>query len=478
MIPVPVEAARSSSIAARGSEGIDGECRLNGENVRRRTVGRAGGVKDRRAHRSKPGLRLLGFLLDLPMTVVLLLLSPWLLLLVFFRGRSIGSLKQRFGCWSISLPSRDRIWIHAASVGEVRATIPLVDGFRRSRPGAEVVISTMTTGARDLAEQLLPDAQIRLFPLDFSLCVHGVLSKLRPDVVVLVELELWPNLLLACRARSIPVVIVNGRISSSGEKRLSMLGAMTRWLMRVPAQVCARGERDAERFLALGVPPERLMITGDLKHDAIVGPDPLQAREVHDKNVGFAEGGFRWVAGCTHPGEEEIALAAHRDLLLERPNSQLMVAPRHVERAESVLRLARRMGFDAALESNATSRGCCVLVVDRIGRLDDAYRIADAAFVGGSLIARGGHNILEPVAAGCVCCHGPSMENFTEMVELLREVGATEPLDGPDALAPLLQKWAADQNLRQRGRDQASRVLEQFGGAAQRCLEVLDGLLI
>ncbi len=478
MIPVPVGVARNSSIAVRGSEGIGGGGRLNREGAWQRADGRAGAVKDRSVHRSKPGLRLLGFLLDFPMAAALILLSPWLFQLVFLRGRSVGSLMQRLGFWSISLPSRDRIWIHAASVGEVRAAIPLIDCFRRDRPGAEVVLSTMTTGARDLAKELLPDEQVRLFPFDFSPCVHGVLSRLRPDVVVLVELELWPNLLLACHARSIPVVVVNGRISSSGEKKLSMFGPLTRCLMQGPTQVCARGEQDAERFLALGVAPERIRITGELKHDAIVGPDPPLVRQDHDRAVGFAQGGFRWVAGCTHPGEEKVVLEAHRSLLLERPGSQLILAPRHIERADSVLMMARQMGFDSELESSSNSGCCCVMVVDRLGRLDGAYRISDAAFVGGSLIPRGGHNILEPVAAGCVSCHGPSMENFTDMVKLLREAGAVHQLSGPEELGPLLQKWAGDQNLRQRGRDKAKQVLEQIGGASERCSRVLSELLI
>ncbi|MGE4619701.1 MAG: glycosyltransferase N-terminal domain-containing protein [Planctomycetota bacterium] len=423
-------------------------------------------------------LRLLGFLLDIPMILAFFLLSPWLLQLVFFRRRSVGSILQRFGFWSISLPTRERIWIHAASVGEVRAAMPLIDSLRSSRPGAEVVLSTMTTGARDLAEELLENEQVRLFPFDLSPCVHGVLAKLQPDMVVLIELEMWPNFLLACQARSIPVVIVNGRISRAGFRKFGYLGFLGRWMMQVPKQVCARGEEDAERFLALGVAPQRIRVTGELKHDALEEPAPLRCRREHDRAVDFSTDGFRWVAGCTHPGEEEQVFSAHRFLLNSGLESQLLVAPRHVERAESVLELARQQGFDAVLESQSNGLASTVIVIDRIGRLDAAYRISDAAFVGGSLVSRGGHNLLEPVVAGCATGHGPSVENFVEMVEILaKEEALKEVSDGLD-LGCWLQKLAADQDLRHRSRATATRILRQIGGAASRNTQILKEILI
>ncbi|MEE2883433.1 MAG: glycosyltransferase N-terminal domain-containing protein [Planctomycetota bacterium] len=450
---------------------------MNGNGSGRGAGVRASSGRDRVSHRPTLGLRVLGLLLDLPMMFFFLLLTPWLFLLVFIRGRSVGSMAQRAGFWSISLPTRERIWIHAASVGEVRAAIPLVDSICRSRSGAEIVISTMTTGARDLAENLFNDHQVRLFPFDLSPCVHGVLSKLRPAVVVLVELELWPNLLLACRSRSIPVVIVNGRISDKGAKRLSLLGPLTTWMMQVPVQVCARGEEDAERFLALGAVVERIRITGDLKHDAIQGPAAPRWRDQHDHSVGFGEGEFRWVAGCTHAGEEEQVLAAHRSLLDDRPGSQLLLAPRHVERAGSIVQMARQYGFEVVLQSLSEGNCCSVVVIDRIGELDAAYRISDAAFVGGSLVPHGGHNLLEPVAAGCATCHGPSMENFTELVAILRKADAIEELVSGDQLGPLLKRWAEDQKLGQRSRQNGIRILEQLGGASDRCAGLLDQIL-
>lgn len=428
-------------------------------------------------HRVSLGLRSLGFLIDLPMLLLGIIITPWLLYLLLIRGRSFGSILERIGCWKISLPVRERIWIHAASVGEIRAAIPLIGALRRSRPGAEFVVSTMTVTARDLAQDSIEDVQVRLLPFDFSWFMHRLLYHLRPDLLVLVELELWPNLLVACRSRSIPVVIVNGRISRSGQKKLSLLGPLGGWLLQIPAQVCARGEEDAERFLALGALPERIRITGELKHDALLGPDPLSLRREHDRLSGFGVDGFRWVAGCTHPGEEEVVLEAHRSLLEVKPDSQLLLAPRHVERSNSLLQLSRKLGFSVVLQSEAGETDSSVVIVDLIGQLESAYRISDAAFVGGSLIPHGGHNLLEPVAAGCATCHGPHTENFTDLVQILRDADAITCLTSGDQLQALLRKWARDPELRQRGRQKGQLVLEQLGGAADRCAGQLTHFL-
>ncbi|MEC9476227.1 MAG: glycosyltransferase N-terminal domain-containing protein [Planctomycetota bacterium] len=436
-----------------------------------------GSDREPASSRSRFGLRVVGLLLDLLMLVVALLLSPWLLYMVFVEGRSCGSILERFGCWSLSIPVRERIWIHAASVGEVRAAAPLIDALRRNRPGAEFVVSTMTTGARDLARSSIADVQVRLFPFDFSVFMHPLLFQLRPDLLVLVELELWPNLLVACRSRSIPVVVVNGRISRSGAKKLSLVEPLTRWLLQVPEQVCARGEQDAERFLALGTSAEKIRITGELKHDALEGPSPLSRREQHDHSLGFGQNDFRWVAGCTHPGEEELILKAHRSLLEVKPSSQLLLAPRHVERADSLLQLSRRLGFEAVLQSTSVGDCSSVVVIDRIGELEGAYRISDAAFVGGSFVPHGGHNLLEPVAAGCATCHGPFIDNFTDLARILEDADAIEGLASADQLGPLLDRWARDPELRQRSRQKGMLITAQLGGAADRCAEHLDQIL-
>lgn len=437
-----------------------------------------------RRHRVKPlaasgwWLRSCGFLLDLPMLLAWVILSPWVLFLVVVRGRSIGSLQERLGKWRISLPTRERIWIHAASVGEVRAAVSLVDTLRRSRPGSEMVISTMTTGARDLARDLFGDHQVHLLPLDFSPFVHAVLKRLRPDVLILIELEWWPNLLLACRSRSIPVVVVNGRITTKGLGRLRLLGPLSTWMASCPEMVCARSDDDASRFLQLGVAPERIRIAGDIKLDSLRGPDPVSRRLEFDRSCGFPVDLFRWCAGCTHPGEEEVLLAAHVKLLDIWPGSQLWIGPRHVERATEVLALVRRYRLEGALESSQGAAASQVVVIDRLGRLEGAYRISDAAFVGGSLVAKGGHNLIEPVAAGCFTCHGPHVDNFHEMKTLLQRHDAVQEVADENDLLRLLSLWASEGPSRQQRHERVRELLDELGGATERCTEQLAEVLI
>ena len=423
-------------------------------------------------------LRACGFLLDIPMLLAWVILSPWVLYLVVVRGRSVGSLNERLGNWRISLPTRERIWIHAASVGEVRAAVSLVDTLRKSRPGSEMVISTMTTGARDLARELFDDYQVHLLPLDFSPFVQAVLKKLRPDVLILIELEWWPNLLLACRSRSIPVVVVNGRITTKGLGRLRMLGPLSTWMASCPELICARSDDDASRFLQIGVAPERIRITGDIKLDSLCGPEPVGRWLEFDRSCGLPVDLFRWSAGCTHPGEDEVVLAAHVKLLDSLPGCQLWIGPRHVERAAEVLTLVRRYGLEGALESSPDSATAQVVVIDRLGRLEGAYRISDAAFVGGSLVARGGHNLIEPVAAGCFTCHGPHVDNFHEMKTLLQRHDAVQEVADEHDLLRLLILWASDGPSRKQRHVRVQELLDALGGATERCNEHLAEVLI
>lgn len=419
-----------------------------------------------------------GWILDVPVSLALLLISPWLASLVLVKGRGFGSLQQRIGGWRISLPTRERIWVHAASVGEVRATVGLIDSLARNRPGCEVVFSTMTTGARSLARELYPDVQVYLLPLDLSHFMHRMLARLRPDVLILVELEWWPNLLLACQARSVPVVVVNGRISPRNEGRLRWLGPLTGWMARCPELVCARTRRDADAFQKLGTPAEKIILAGDIKMDAVRPPDPHSIRRDHDRRLGHPGDLFRWIAGCTHPGEEEQVLEVHRRWLEECPGSQLWIGPRHVERSNEVLLLAKRSGFEAVLESQLDGATAQVVVIDTLGRLDGAYRISDAAFVGGSLARQGGHNLLEPVAAGCATCHGPHVDNFLEMQELLQQQGAVTLVDSGDQILPWLREQYSRVDLSESNRDRARQVLEHLGGASDRCVRGLGEVLI
>jgi len=420
--------------------------------------------------------RLLGLLLDLAVLLLLVLMSPWILWLVVGKRRSPGSLRERLGGWSIALPVRERIWVHAVSVGELRAVLGVLDQLRELRPGSEIVISTTTVTARDLARRSRPDLLVRLLPLDLGPCVRRVFARLRPTMLVLVELELWPNLLLECKMAGIPAMVVNGRISDRGWRRMKR----ARWLFGPMfgslTEVLARDEENLQRFVDMGVPTERAICPGNLKFDIEINKDDGGAGSRLDREWGQAEGTVRWIGGCTHPGEEEMLLDIHRQLLDEGLARCLILAPRHGERSPEILRLARARGFRSVDLQGAHQESPEVVVISQVGVLEGLYRACILAFVGGSLVPRGGHNVLEAIAAGAVTFCGPHHQNFREVVGTLKEAQAIEVVEDWRQLAAGAREWMADpERCRQRS-ELGRRTIVDLGGASERTAERIAAL--
>lgn len=420
--------------------------------------------------------RLLGLLLDLAVLLLLVVMSPWILWLVVGKKRSPGSIRERLGGWSISLPVRERIWVHAVSVGELRAVLGVLDQLRELRPGSEIVISTTTVTARDLARRSRPDLLVRLLPLDLGPCVRRVFARLRPTMLVLVELELWPNLLLECRMAGIPAMVVNGRISDKGFKRMKR----ARWLFgpmfRSLTEVLARDEENLQRFIEMGAPSERTYCPGNLKFDLTVKEDGGAARSRLDRNWGQPQGTVRWIGGCTHPGEEEMLLDVHRQILEAGLARCLILVPRHGERAPEILKLARARGFRSVDLQGAHLESPEVVVVGEVGVLEDLYQGSTLAFVGGSLIPHGGHNVLEAIAAGSVTLCGPHYQNFRGVVDALKEAETIDIVEDFDQLADSVMNWLADpEGCRRRG-DLGRRTIVDLGGASERTAERIAAL--
>jgi 3-deoxy-D-manno-octulosonic-acid transferase len=378
--------------------------------------------------RGGAGPLLRGFLIDLLWLPAGLLLLPFIAILVLVRRRGVGSLGERLGGWRIAPPGAGakRIWVHCVSVGELQAAGPLLEELARARPRAERVLSVTTTTALEVARARYPGIPTFLYPLDLSLVVRRVLRRVRPDAIVLIELEVWPQLVLECASHAIPVIIANGRISDRGARRLGAVRALVRPVFRRIAEVHARDAVCAERFVAAGVPRERVLELGNLKLDRAPLPDPAAIRRRYEAAFGYPADALRWVAGCTHPGEEEIVLAAHRELRERRPDLSLLIAPRHIERAGAVEALVRSFGFTSGRESAPRPDAPEVVLLDRTGALAELYAAGDAAFVGGSLVAHGGHNVLEPVLAGTATLTGPHTGNFRDLVAPLAAAGGVE----------------------------------------------------
>jgi 3-deoxy-D-manno-octulosonic-acid transferase len=365
------------------------------------------------------------------------------------------------------------VWVHAASVGEILAAARLVDELAASRHS--LVSSSVTLAGREVMRRLRPTLPCHLAPLDHPWCVAAALSRVRPAALALVETELWPCWIAAAERRGIPVVLVSGRISDRSYARYRRLAGLLRPTLARLRAIGARSEADAERFRALGARPERVSVTGDLKLEV----DPEPARLAPDLERVLA-GAPLLVAGSTHPGEEAAVLAALAEAEREGLAAALVVAPRHRERAAEVERLVGRSGRRLRRRSSAGSeplRPGEVLLLDTLGELPALWRRADVAFVGGTLVGVGGHNVLEPVSAGRPVLFGPHIANVRPAVELLAAAGAGVRLEDAAALGPALCALLRDPAAARERGVRGQEALRAHRGSAARAAALVGAAL-
>jgi 3-deoxy-D-manno-octulosonic-acid transferase len=331
-------------------------------------------------------------------------------------------------------PEPGAIWVHGASVGEIAAATSLLDRLRAD--GFRVCASTVTLTGRDTIARLRPDVPRRLAPFDHPFSVDASLARVAPRALVLIETELWPGWIAGAARRGVPVIVASGRISDRSFPRYERLGRLLRGTFRRLRAVGARAPEDAERFARLGVPRDRIEVTGDLKLEAPQDPPPL-ARDL-DSALRHS---LVWVAGSTHAGEEEVALRAHGALRRAGIDALLVLAPRHPARSDEVALAVQRAGFTLARRSRLASGSLAaggVLLLDGIGDLAASYARATIAFVGGTLVPVGGHNLLEPVHAGRPVVFGPHTGNARAAAEILLASGAGARVDGAESLGRAL----------------------------------------
>jgi 3-deoxy-D-manno-octulosonic-acid transferase len=395
-------------------------------------------------------------------------------------GRYLSTFAERMGRLPASLnPGHDRsLWIHAVSVGEVLAARSLVGPLKERFPGHRLFVSTTTITGNAVARKSLRGVDGFLFaPFDFPGRVRKALDVLNPDLLMLVETEIWPNLIHDARRRGTRVAIVNGRLSErsfSGYRRVRAL------LRRVLSEVdlfLMQGEDHARRVRELGASPERVRVLGNLKFDA------LDAASVSDDLARLLQsvpGGPLWVAGSTMPGEEEMVLAALRRIRERVPETALILAPRHPERFDAVPALVEAAGFRCLrrtrLEPGAWRNGSVVLL-DTLGELAQVYSLASVAFVGGSLVPTGGHNILEPAVCGKAVIVGPHMENFREIADQFRAEDALVQVRSAEDLAPAVIGLIADEPRRRAIGARARDLVHRNRGAVRLTVDALAGLV-
>lgn len=319
------------------------------------------------------------------------------------------------------------LWFHAASVGEIKVVAHLIQYLKRLRPQLRVAVTTMTEMGFNTAGETLDDSIIvRFFPIDSAPLISRVMSRLAPRMIVIAETEIWPNLVLQAAKRGIPLVLVNARLSERAFGRYRMISKTMSRLLSCYDRLFLKSEADLERFRTFNIPSERLIIAGDMKFDApLVARTSIWIAETRFA-LGVAESDYLLVAGSTRPGEEEALLDVYRDVRVGNPRLRLLLAPRHLERLPEVEALIDSRGFPRYRygqpqpdTSPHPSDG--IVVVDRMGILNDLYAVADMAFVGGTLVDIGGHNVLEPVWARTPVLFGPSTANVRDAVEYILE---------------------------------------------------------
>ncbi|ECC5566008.1 3-deoxy-D-manno-octulosonic acid transferase [Salmonella enterica subsp. enterica serovar Berta] len=420
-------------------------------------------------------------MLELLYTALLYLIQPLIWIRLWVRGRKAPAYRkrwgERYGFYRRPLKPGG-IMLHSVSVGETLAAIPLVRALRHRYPDLPITVTTMTpTGSERVQSAFGNDVQHVYLPYDLPDALNRFLNKIDPKLVLIMETELWPNLIAALHKRHIPLVIANARLSARSAAGYAKLGKFVRTLLRRITLIAAQNEEDGEHFVALGAKNNQVTVTGSLKFDISVTPQ-LAAKAVTLRSQ-WAPHRPVWIATSTHDGEESIVIAAHQALLHQFPNLLLILVPRHPERFPDAINLVRQAGLSYITRSSGEvpSASTQVVVGDTMGELMLLYGIADLAFVGGSLVERGGHNPLEAAAHAIPVLMGPHTFNFKDICARLEQASGLITITDAATLAKEVSSLLTDADYRNFYGRHAVEVLYQNQGALQRLLQLLEPYL-
>jgi 3-deoxy-D-manno-octulosonic-acid transferase len=418
------------------------------------------------------------FVVDLAWLLIALVTSPWWLYRLVRTGEW-RLLAARFGRrLSVARPSG--IWLHGSSVGEVTLLRPLITMLEREMPDLPLTISAFTSTGVAAARKAWPHHDVMVLPFDFSFAVRRSLDRLAPRLIVIAESDFWPNLLLAAEARSVPVVVVNARVSERSARRLAITRIVPRALRR-NALLLVQNAEFRERFLGLGIPALQVAVTGNMKYDQTV-PVRDATRDGLRAGLGYSDDDLVVIGGSLHHGEDEVVVQAFRAVQAQHPNICLIIVPRYPADADRVAAGVRSHNLPAVLKSELDAGQPAppgrVLIVDTLGELTRMYTLADIAFVGGSLFFRGsnkgGHNVMEPAVAGIPVLFGPWNYSFRDTVaDLLAAGGGLEVRDA-ETLAGALSMLAADAGKRRTLGAAAKQVVLRGQGATRRNFELIS----
>ncbi|WP_066961214.1 lipid IV(A) 3-deoxy-D-manno-octulosonic acid transferase [Microbulbifer sp. Q7] len=392
--------------------------------------------------------------------------------------------RERFGVVPDRASRAPLIWIHSVSVGETLAAVPLIEVLAARHPGWQWLVTTTTpTGSQRVHDALEPILNGRLLhyylPFDLPECLSPFLGALRPSILVSMETELWPNLLAICERRNTPVILVNGRLSAKSARGYGRFSRLSREMLSHLSRVVAQYPADAERFIQLGVPADKVVAVGNIKFDLHIGSGQISEAQALAHQWRGAERRPVWLAASTHGGEDEIVLQAYAALQEEFPSLLLVLVPRHPVRFDSVARLCRDQGLRVVRRSDGIPPGARdqVLLGDTMGELLRFYGACDVAFVGGSLVPVGGHNMIEPAAWGVPVVSGPHLHNFSTVAHLMEEAGGLVVCDDAPQLAAQVGDWLRDAHKREVAGARGREVAAQNSGALARTVDEVEMLM-
>ena len=411
-------------------------------------------------------------------TIAIYLATPFIVWRLFARGvRYRGYFsrwRERFGHFP-DPGLRDSIWVHAVSVGEVNAALPLIQALRRRYPRSPMMVTTVTpTGSERVRAQLGKDVFHMYLPYDLPRAVRRFFDRARPALAVIMETEIWPNLFHICGERGIPLIIANARLSERSLRAYAPIRPLVKQALANVSHVAAQSHADARRYRMLGADPARVSVAGNLKFDM---PIPQGVRERGEAlRRSWGEQRPVWIAASTHEGEELAVFEAHLSVLARLPDALLLIAPRHPERFRSVEHSARNLGFSVATHSGteAPDRDCQCFVIDVMGAMMRHYAASDLAFVAGSLVPIGGHNVLEPASLAKPVLVGPYTFNFEEITTSLIEAGGARRVESARELGTTVLELLRDPALRQQMGVAARVVFARERGAVRRTMVLIE----
>lgn len=413
-------------------------------------------------------------------SILFYLALPFVFLRLLLRSRNAPEYRRR---WSERLgfcphQLKSCIWVHAVSMGETIAAIPLIKMLKAKFPNDSILVTNMTPTGAARVKAAFGDSVLQSYiPYDVPDAVNRFLRRVHPKIAVIMETELWPNLFAKCAEFNIPIVVTNARLSEKSAKGYQRIASLTREMLSELSALASQGKADAERFIALGMPAERLAVTGNIKFDVEPPQDLAAKSEALRQQLGRER--LIWIAASTHPTEEEIILAAHKKILEKHPQALLILVPRHPERFDAIAQLIESQSFKLARRSrnDACTADVNVYLGDTMGELMLMYSVSDVAFVAGSFAPVGGHNMLEAAVLGKPVVMGSQLFNFAEISDMMLSAQGMLKVENGDKLADTISELFSNKDYREKIGENARKVVDENRGALKKQVDIISRLI-